>query len=36
MHVIYSLFELHNPQPAFACIKLTIEILEQGEKYVKS
>ena len=23
-------------QPAFACSKLTIEILEQGEKYLQS
>ena len=27
---------LENTQPAFTCSKLTIEILEQGVKYVQS
>ena len=27
---------LDPTQPAFTCLKLTIETLEQGEKYVES
>ena len=31
-----KLLNFHPSQPAFTCSKLTIEILEQGVKYVQS
>ena len=31
-----SYFQMKVPQPAITCLKLTIEILEQGVKYVQS
>ena len=35
MSMMIDVFSL-QPQPAFTCSKLTIEILEQGVKYVQS
>ena len=29
-------FKFGNTQPTFTCSKLTIEVLEQGKKYVQS
>ena len=31
-----SYFQMKVPQPAITCLKLTIERLEQGVKYVQS
>ena len=37
MHENFSLFlQMKLAQPAFACLKLTIETLEQGVKYVQN